>query len=424
MNLILQSLNIDLNIILTVVVNTVLMVLVLIIYLQCQKFFKWKLNHVVIFSVVWGALIIGSQILGWVELCIEYVIYFYLIWIIFILGSIIPMLFSKRGEQHYSCVLRVDRRSDKIILYIFTLLLFFYIAATIDLLVGVFFQGFTFENWADIRKTHSLDELRDGNWFYTLFGTNVPILVPLMTYLYFRKGIGIYTCLVIFLYFLMVAVVGFTRAPLLALLMVLIISIRYMTDRKISPAFLILPMGLIGLFFGLSSFYLNSLSIDWSFYKDISVYFFGGIHALVNIMNGIYFDNLAYDVHYYSFDFILYPMKILGIINNYPSLVREYDTVLPTNVYTFLDCFILDFGLIGGLIGTFFIGVTLSMIYKSIKYFGLFGIMIYSTFIYFTAFVFMNNEFIRFGTILFTIKVILVFICFKLFYFLLKYYNS
>lgn len=392
--------------------------LVYITFLKCQKIFECKLNHISIFSAVWGTLILGSQILGFVELRIEHVIYWYIVWLIFILSSILPLLINR--DQGLFRILIADRRADIILYYTFIILLISYFLATSDLLFSVFLKGFTLENWAEIRKTHSLDEFRDGNWFYTIFGTNIPILVPLMTYLYFRHVLSFYKCAIIFLYFLLVAIAGFTRAPLLALLMVLIVSIRYLTKRKIAPAILALPLALLGLFFGLSSFYLNSLNLDWSFTDDMLVYFFGGMSALTNIMNGVYLDNVIYEANFYSLDFILYPLKTAGIINSYPSLVREYDPIVSTNVYTFLDCFILDFGLIGGLIGTSLIGLILSLIYKSIKYFGLFGVIIYATFLYFTAFVFMNNEFIRFGTVLFIAKVTIVLITYKLFYFRLR----
>jgi len=102
-------------------------------------------------------------------------------------------------------------------------------------------------------------------------------------------------------------------------------------------------------------------------------------------------------------------LKKINLINSYPSLIREYSPYIESNVYTYLDAFILDFGIIGAIIGSALLGLLGRIIYfKMNTGKTLFTIIVYSMFSFYSAFIFMNNEFIRFSFILLIVKALII----------------
>lgn len=166
----------------------------------------------------------------------------------------------------------------------------------------------------------------------------------------------------------------------------------------------------------LTSYYLNINSNDSESSSNlVFIYIFGGISAYQNLLNDGYIAISSFDSQFYSFDFINYILKTIGIITTYPNLVREYDLKVMTNVYTYLDCFTLDFGILGAFFGSFIIGLISKIFYlKFVNNRSIFYLIIYATFCYYASFIFMNNEYIRFGVILFIIKIYFLIFTFKL----------
>jgi oligosaccharide repeat unit polymerase len=141
----------------------------------------------------------------------------------------------------------------------------------------------------------------------------------------------------------------------------------------------------------------------------INLYVYGGIASYQNLLHGKYYIAEVFGSNYYSFDFINYILKTIGVIGSYPDLVREYDQEFPTNVYTYLDCFTLDFGFMGAFIGSFILGYIGKIVYlRYYKNQSVFDLIIYCSVCYFSSFIFMNNEFIRFGVLLLLVKVFII----------------
>lgn len=392
--------------------NLFYLLLGFILYKKVLRKYSNLLNHVSIFSVVWIFLILGSQLTEFVLLEEYTLTVVYLAWYFFLLGSYI---FTDKinVENNFQEILNIKlERNLKKLCYTLTLLS---LIVNFDILKNVFFDFSSFSDWAQMRDDDVFSEFRDNNIMYTLFGNTSNIYIPISIYLYVRKRIRVWTFALIYFIAILLALATFNRAPLLFLLIISLVSYSFIAGKV--PYKLIFSSTIIMLFlFVLTSYFLNVNSNNTESPSNlVFIYLFGGISAYQNLLNHGYIVLSSLDSGYYSFDFINYILKTLGIINTYPNLVREYDFNIMTNVYTYLDCFTLDFGIIGAFIGSFFIGLISKFFYlKCVNNKSIFYLILYSTFCYYASFIFMNNEYIRFGVILFMIKVYFLIITFKL----------
>lgn len=394
-------------------VNVLGIGLVLTVWSFSSRLIPFAANHLNVYSLVWGSLVIGYQIVGLSVIRPFEVFFFYTVWVFFLFGSVIPLYSRRFYRMRHLFFVNGFSRFDLQVLKILLVFLFaMFLLSNLDILKLDYIKDFSFENMAKARMNHSLDYLRSNNLFYTVFGTNVTLIVPLVVLLRSRNCLSRGSSLFMLVVFILVSIAGFTRAPLFALFIVLVTSIYFFQSRKDALRMSFFGFTAIILFFIFSSSILSVNQSDWSLLDDIKVYYFGGISALTNVMSGKYVDYIIYDFKLYSFDFILYPAKVLGLVDSYPSVVREYDVNFPTNVYTYLDSFILDFGLLGGVLGSFVLGLMLSFCLLMLRYLGVFALVLYVNFLYYISFIFMNNEFIRFGSLLLILKVCVMFLIF------------
>lgn len=375
--------------------------------------FSNLLNHVSIFSAVWIFLILGSQVTKFVVLEEYTLTIVYISWYFFLLGSYIftnKINGNKKTIQELSNI-KAERNLIRIC-FALTLLSF---VLNFDILKNVFFDFSSFSDWAQMRDDDAFSEFRDNNFLYTLFGNTSNIYIPISIYLFVKKKISSWTFALIYFVATLLALATFNRAPLLFLLIISLVSYSFITGKV--PHKLIFSSTVIMLFlFMLTSYYLNINSNDSESSSNLAfIYIFGGISAYQNLLNDGYIAISSFDSQFYSFDFINYILKTIGIITTYPNLVREYDLKVMTNVYTYLDCFTLDFGILGAFFGSFIIGLISKIFYlKFVNNRSIFYLIIYATFCYYASFIFMNNEYIRFGVILFIIKIYFLIFTFNL----------
>jgi oligosaccharide repeat unit polymerase len=360
------------------------------------------LNHVSIFSVVWVFVILGCQLTKFVELEFYTLSVVYLSWYCFLFGSYIFLKNNLKKERRYSV------KEVRILKRLCYILAFFSGVINLDILKDVFFNFSSFSAWAQMRNDQVFFEYRDNNILYTLFGNTSNIYIPLAIYLYVEKKIKLSMLILIYLIAILIALATFNRAPFLFLIIISLVSYSFIANKV--PYKLIFSSATIMIFlFVVTSYFLNENSNNSYSSSSITfIYVFGGISAYQNLLNGKYLNVGVFDSEYYSFDFVNYILKTFKIIDTYPDLIREYDLNIMTNVYTYLDCFTLDFGIVGAFVGSFVIGYISKIIYlKYIKSGSLLYLIMYSTFCYFAAFIFMNNEYIRFGVVLFVLKIFL-----------------
>ena len=265
-------------------------------------------------------------------------------------------------------------------------------------------------SWVSMRVTHIYDNVLSNNIFFTLFARNHALFIPISFYLFKKEAIKKITLYLVIIYGLVTSAIYFTRAPILEFIIICVISYIYTFDINVTKKFLS-NLGIIIILF-ISVFVLSQSLLKGSFdnsINDTKIYFLSGINDLQLIIKGDYPLSVFNDSRFYSFDFLNYILEKLQIIDTYPSLVREYSPFIESNVYTYLDSFILDFGIAGSLIGSAVIGTIGKKAYFSlVREKTLFRIIVYSILCYYSVMIFMNNEFIRFSFLLLLIKALIV----------------
>jgi oligosaccharide repeat unit polymerase len=386
-----------------IIVNSLFLFFGILLFIMINKRYSNLINHVSIFTVVWLFIILGSQLSGYVIFQVNTLVIVYLSWYFYLLGS-----YVSESEINVDSITIKIISSEKIKIACYVLVVLSFLA-NLTILKDVFFNFSSFEVWAKMRNDQAFSDYRDGNYFYTIFGNTSNIYLPLAIYLFIEKKISTLMLIVVYIVSILIAVAAFTRAPMLYLI---IISIVFYSNqaKKIPYKIILISFSILVLLFGVSSFFIGQVSqgsIDTN--AAINLYLYGGITAYQNLLNGKYFTYQVFDSNFYSFDFINYVLKTFRVIRSYPDLVREYDQDLPTNVYTYLDCFTLDFGFIGAFLGSYVLGIISKVIY--LRYYrnqSIFDLILYSTICYFASFIFMNNEYIRFTFILLIVKIFII----------------
>lgn len=386
-----------------IIVNVLFLFFGINLFVLINKRYSNLINHVSIFTAVWLFIILGSQLSGYVEFQFQTLVVVYLSWYFYLLGSYL----SESEINVDSIVIKIlNIEKIKVACYVLVVLS---VLANLTILTDVFLNFSSFEVWAKMRNDQAFSDYRDGNYFYTFFGTTSNIYLPLAIYLFIEKKISSLMLAVVYLVSILIAVAAFTRAPMLYLI---IISIVFYSNqaKRIPYKLILISFSVLVLLFAISSFFIGEVSqgsIDTN--SALNVYVYGGIAAYQNLLNGRYFTYEVFDSNFYSFDFINYILKTFRVIKSYPDLVRQYDQDFPTNVYTYLDCFTLDFGFIGAFLGSFILGYISKLIY--LRYYrnqSIFDLILYSTVCYYASFIFMNNEYIRFTVILFIVKISII----------------
>ncbi len=190
----------------------------------------------------------------------------------------------------------------------------------------------------------------------------------------------------------------FTRAPLLGLLVILFVSLVVVFPERRSKFVLwgtLVTVTFVGGFVAMQTLLAGpDRGQDGAFNDSLVAYCGGPMKAYDVLLRG---ENPV-QRGLYSADMINYPLHRMGLIRTYPPLVKEEVLVpFPTNVYTFLDVFTLDFGLPGAILGAFGIGVLVAAIYRTAGPKHYLGTTLYCLTTYYLVMAGLNNEFIRFN---------------------------
>ncbi|WP_418263905.1 O-antigen polymerase [Flavobacterium faecale] len=365
-----------------------------------QKVYSSLVNHFTIFGFVWPFITVGTQLAYPKQVAIEVVIFYYICWFAYIFGS---SLF----KHNFSKVIEISSTTYSRIKILIIFLFLFCIISNWELLSLILNIG-NLLAWAALRKENGFEDL-DSNIFFTLFQRVYLVFIPLGIFLFKNQKISkIFLSVLIFSGFIF-SILKFTRAPILNLFIVLLVSYVYIYKKKLPLFSIMVSVLIIFLIFGGSMLILTKDSSGYNLVDDINLYLFGGQVAYQDFFDGSYIDNMRYDINNYSLDFVNYILKKVGFIDTYPSYVREYtnNPIVITNIYTFLDAFTYDLGIVGALIGAFVMGLFSDYsyrIYNSRR--NIFALVFYGYICYFNCFVFANNEFIRFPVLLTAVSLI------------------
>lgn len=388
----------------TLIINCLLIIFNFYLLIKLNQFYKQKVNHINIFSIVWTITLLGSLLFPFETIHIKSETY-----LILIISWTFILLFSmpfKYIEKNPISINNYHLRRLKLILYI---LIALSVIAYLINLSEIFNYVTDLESWADKRKTQSFDEVLGDNLFYTIFARNNAIIIPITMFLFIKGRINKTLLSLVLLYGLISSAIYFTRAPILEFLMITFISYIFILNKSLSKKVIFNLSLLVILFISLFIFSQSFLTSNSKGFEEVKSYLFSGVNNLQNIINGNYIDFNKYDIKLYSFDFINYILKKISLIDSYPSYVREWAPNIVSNTYTFLDAFLLDFGILGVIVGSAAIGYLGKYFYTGmIKTKSIFFISVYGMFSYYCAMTFMNNEFIRFSFLLFIMKAFIV----------------
>ncbi len=374
-----------------ILLNILLLVIGFLFAGKSARRYSSYVNHLNIFSYVWAIVTVGTQFAYPDKIEISTVILYYICWYFYIFGSSLIKHKEYQSEPTFNLFTRFY--------FLIIFLLICAVISNLELLSMITRLG-DLQAWANLRKEQAFDEL-ESSIFNTIFQRGYLIYIPIAIYLKKNNKISWIFVILLILSGVIISLLRFTRAPLFQLLIIMLVSYVYFYKKKL-PIFLIVS-GVILLFtvFGVSMFFLAGGSSRFSVLDDIKLYLFSGQVAFQDFLNDDYIDNVKYDMKYFSLDFLNYILKKIGLIETYPSYVRDYSRVVLTNTYTYLDAFTYDFGVIGAAIGSLIIGFLSDLSYDVFyKRKNVFALIFYGYICYYNAFIFANNEFIRFSVLL------------------------
>lgn len=355
-------------------------------------------NIVYIFSFFWSFLILGTQYILDYPLDFGFLILMYSVPIIFNLVFLFVRLFLINRLTNIQLV-QQQFQFDRVKWVTFLVFGLCILANLIYIYQEYFMKGIELVALEQVRSSTFQVEKEEPNLFYNLFGRIYLLLLPWFYFLYIHNHLKRITLIIIIIICILLSAVFLTRAPILMIFLYILFCNYYFLTEKLSQK---LNSGL--LLIAASIFMLITIVIESSdnalssFFDSFKLYVFGGVGAFQNLVNGFKIADPFAGGYYYSFDFIYYIEKKIGLINSYPSYVRGYVDFgeYSTNVFTFLDSYYLDWGVKGVVFGSMVLFTITSIAYlfflssKKIEQFQVY-ILIFSN----LMMCFMNNEFIR-----------------------------
>jgi len=364
-------------------------------------------NILYVFTFFWLFLIIGAQSIMDTVLELDFLILMYSIpWVFMVVSLVVKVFIMNNIMKDNGCHEEYDLSRVKVIIYILFLLCI--IANILYVYEEYFLKGIDFSVIGDIRSPEFQIEKEDPSVFYNIFGRIYLLVLPWFYLLYKNKGINKLTFIFVIVLSVILSALFLTRAPILILFIYILLCNFYFFEHdfvyKVNRFLILLAVSFFVLITVLIENVDNSLN---SFMMSFTLYIFGGIGAFQKMVAEIRYD----DGFLYSFDFIYYILRKLGFISHYPSYIRDYCSYggFTTNVYTFLDCYFIDFGFLGVYMGCLVLFAFTSFVYyvfifrRKIYYFQ-FYLLFFSN----LMMCFMNNEFIRISFFIFLFEIFLL----------------
>lgn len=386
-------------------------VTVLWLWLEQRSLFR---SYLSVFSVVWLGLIVGSQLAGPPYAPdASTVLVLYGAWFSLLLGAgwwVAQTRDSVKVVPSHRQYMAPELRRMRAILLV---LILANLAATLWFLVGAYRAGYLgVGGLAGMRLGIAQGNYHRSSILYQLFSRVYVIYVPMAVLLRKHRGISGRGLVATGLVALVVAASLFTRAPVLQVGITFLAawSVAFRPRAKFLAAAIALGVLMGAFFYVTESQLLARASYVQSGLNPATAaeaYMFGSARAYQAVLQGEY-PSRAPGI--YSLDFVNYPLERLGLISSYPPIVRSPLRVPPyTNTYTFLDAPTLDLGVLGAMIGAFIIGGIAALVYgRAHSVMSVFWVSLYAFVVYGLSMAFLNNEFIRFNSVLIVIQAAVV----------------
>jgi oligosaccharide repeat unit polymerase len=236
-------------------------------------------------------------------------------------------------------------------------------------------------------------------WYLESFRNSSFVYLPLALLLRKRGWLSRRVfCLLVAVTCLM-AVARMTRAPLMAAMITVWAAWLLLYRPRPLRAWGLMAGGVVAFSAVFLTIQVTLLSRQLHTVEGVQViegYYGGSMRAFESIVNGTF----PRESGYYSADMFYYVLNKLGVIESYPSLIRPY-AGNGTNIYTFLDAYMLDAGFFGVLLGAVLTGAAGGWLFtQASRRHSLIMVTSYGVFVYCVAMAVANNEFIRIGPVL------------------------
>jgi len=347
-------------------------------------FSLWRRTHdyllcANIFSACFAFLVLGSQV--WCHLTgnpfyptPKTVLLLYTGWITFLLGMAITVRRLPQGPEA-DRITPVGRNAKWVLVALMLAHLGFTIAVSSSTGLLATFQlnnivGSLVANRLNLSGDFSTAHV---GWFFEAWHTAFVYYVPLAIYLYRQRQISRRSLLIVWGFASALSLMQFSRVPFLMLLVFGLVTWTVLFRpsgwkmARISGALL---CAAVVLFAGMQAVLANmavNKSVDLS--DQLGTYAFSSALAFGELVNGNYDEDNPHHALYVGAG-IYYMLGKLSLLNaeEYPIGFRTYVFVpYPTNVYTFLDAFALDFGIIGIILGPFAMGIGMAWVYNRLR---------------------------------------------------------
>ncbi|MCX6206522.1 MAG: O-antigen ligase [Bacteroidetes bacterium] len=400
----------------SIFVNLVGIFAIIVVVFVNIRFSKFSiLNIVYTFSIFWGFLILGTQWILNYKLEMNFLLLMYSIPVLFNVVFLFIRLFLINNQSNEKEPLELFYK-DRIWYVVLALFLLCLIANGIYVYNQYYLKGIELVALEQIRTSKFRLDTDEPNLFFNLFGRIYLLLLPWFYYLYGQQKLNKGSLVVVVIISLLLSAVFLTRAPILILCIYIMLCNSYFMDQKLAKKWnisLVISAALI--LVGISSIIEGSFNEANGFLYNFKVYLFGGVGAFQNLVKGYHLVDPFAANYFSTFDFVYYIEKKIGVINSYPSYIRDYIDFggHTTNVYTFLDSYFIDWGIIGVVLGSAVLFAITSIVFllstasKKIVFF-----QIYLLFFSNIMMCFMNNEFIRISFFIMLFQIILLWLLF------------
>jgi oligosaccharide repeat unit polymerase len=383
-----------------VVVNLLGFTIAVVLLWRITKVTGNALTYAHLFSIVWGGTLLLSQLAleGAVSPQISTLLVLFAAWWAFLLGGLV---LSTRPDRNLAVKVEIGRIRAVLIVVLLLALQWIAIIYEIDQ-----FRIGAVSNLDELLSIYPA--LRASNtlssvvlpWYLNLWRWGYVLYMPLALFLRSRQLISNRFLAVISVFAFSSTLIHFTRAPIVQLFVICLVCWLVLFKARYTTAILMLGISaaVVLIFFSVTQSALLTLdrSGQTSLAESFISYFGLSPKAYEFILQGHYPEiaNGLYSLE--PVNFLLYKLQVL---DNYPGLIRPFLYLpYPTNLYTYLDAFTLDFGLWGALLGSFFLGALTAWFYRRVTSKpSPFNLIIYSYLVYCCILAPANNEFIRFA---------------------------
>lgn len=374
-------------------------IVVFLLHLITLRTRDWT-THCHIFSISWGAAIFVSQFIlnGAIKPDSDTLFVLYLCWWAYLAGSLFFIRKAKKSKSQSSDsdIDAIDAKRARFTLV--ALMLFQWAAIIYEIstynLAGYF--GSILTVGAELRTSNVLTSV-DLPFYLEIWRWGFIWYLPLAFDMRRQEIISKASLIsIVFLSFLS-ALGKFTRTPILQICIIIFVCWVILYKPKKSTRFLV-GGGIacaIFLVFVIMQSAIQGQNTSQNSMEILAPYFGGSFKAYGFILH----NEFPRESGYYSLDAIYFIFYKLGILGDYPGIIRPYVyTPIYTNLYSFLDCFTLDLGVFGAFIGTLLLGAISAIFYNRINL--KVNPARLSAYCYVAYACFMtpsNNEFVRFG---------------------------